>query len=211
MPGNQTTVVLNSKTYVVMLSCGTPAILEAPNSEASLVIPKCSLGAFLMRTHTDYSELNIPDDECKITAVIEIIHCSSNQHKDKREPGQFEIKIPHWEQNANLWKLVQVRKLTREIEGSKMIPEILLRQEKKQDQGEDKYFTIDQNFITVYTQQPSTVCGTTSEKIGCRNNIRMMLFAKLDSSDQKNLTTIKLKSFLYSRLLALTEFSKVNG
>ena len=204
--GMPMTMILNGKSYGVLTCDGQAAILKAPESEASLHIPDGPTGIFLNRMHTNYSKLkdDIPDDECIVTLLAEIIHHRLPDDIDETKTERFVFRIPHCVPDRKLWHLVKVRKW-RKKEGKLICQELVQR-----DMGDKQdYFVMDERFITVHSQHLCTTCGTIREKRGCNCTIRVMLVAKLDSSKEKNLTTTKVKAFLCSRLLSLREFSKV--
>ena len=198
---------MNGKQFIATISKGEARILKDYESDVSLHIPEGSAGVYKKCVHADHSRLTveIPEEECSITPLVEIHH-QTNSNAEQEKNGKFVIKLPHCIPDRQLWKQVKVRKWSSTESG--MVSQELFQKEAVG--GEGDYFVMDDEFITVVTQHFCLVAGTICDRAGCRSTLRVMLMGKLESRQQKNISTVKLKSFLCSRLLILKDFKNVS-
>ena len=198
------TTTINGKKYIATVSHGEACVLKDPESDVSMHIPQGSTGVFWKCVHTDHSRFrtDIPDEECTITPLVEIHHHDASDDVDLLDRGNFVIKIPHCIPHKEMWKLVKVRKWKNGNVSQELIKKDVMG-------GEGDYFVMEEQSITVVTQHFCALGGTICDKDGCRSTLRIILVAKLEGREWKNLTTVKIKSFLCSRLLSLHDFRKV--
>ena len=199
---------MNGKQFIATISKGEAGILKDSGSDVSLHIPEDSAGLYKKCVHADHSRLTveIPEDQCVITPLVEIHHAEVPD-AEKKNKGKFIIKLPHCIMERELWDQVKVRKWKSTKTG--MVSKELFQ--KKAVGGEGHYFMIDDEFITVVTQHFCLVAGTICDREGCRSTLKIILMGKLEGRQHKNLTTMKFKSFLCSRLLSLRDFRKVSN
>ena len=196
---------MGGKQFIATISKGEAGILKDYESDVSLHIPENSAGLYKKCVHADHSRLTveIPEEECIVTPLVEIHHFEVPD-AEQNNKGKFIIELPHCIPDRQLWKQVKVRKWS-----SGMVSQEL--SQKEEVDGEGDYFVMDDEFITVVTQHFCLVAGTICDRAGCRSTLRVMLMGKLESRQQKNISTVKLKSFLCSRLLSLRDFRKVSN
>ena len=201
------TTIKDGKKYIATVSHGEEHVLKDPESDVSMHIPKGSTGVFWKCVHTDHSRFrsDIPDEECISTPLVEIHHHDVSDDVDHLVRGNFIIRIPHCIPHREMWKLVKVRKWKR-TENGNVSQELI---QKDVIDGESDYFKIEEQFITVVTQHFCVLGGTICDEYGCRSTLRIILVAKLEAHERENLTTVKIKSFLCSRLLSLHDFQRV--
>ena len=199
----------NRQKYIATVCHGEAQILRDPESDVSMHIPKGSTGVFWKSVHTDYSKFkdNIPDEECLISPLVEIHHHDASDDVDLADREKFVITIPLCIPNKELWKLVKVRKWNR-IKNRIISKELI---QKDVTGGEGDYFVMEERLITVVTKHFCVLGGTINKRESCCNTLRIILVAKLEAREWKNLTTVKIKSFLCSRLLSLDDFRRVRN
>ena len=197
-----TVTTSHGKCYIATVSHGEPRVLRGPHSDVSLHIPTGYPGVFLKAVHTNLSTFrgDIPDEECMITPMVEIHHLNA-YHKSQTSHQNFIIKLPHCIQDKEKWNLIKVRKWSKNKVGSTICQEL----------KENENFVVDNKFITVSTRHFCRLAGTICDNEGCRRSLRVIIMAKLECRWNRNLSLVKLKSFLCSRLLVLKDFRQVSS
>ena len=196
------TMVRNHKRYIGTVCRGKARKLQAPGSDVSLEIPEGSRGVYVMGAHTDVSRFKsfVAEEECFVSPVVEILHKTED---DAVEPESHTVRIPHCLSDASQLELIRVRR----GRSSNNAPFRHISPKDKFHISDDQYF-VDRNYITILSRQFSEfIC--TSCKNTCKGTIRLFLFGNLNTWGKKNVTTVKMKSFLCSPLFRINEFRQV--
>ena len=203
-----TVTTTHGKRYIATVSHGERRILQGPDSDVSLHIPPRSPGVFLKTVHTNLSSFreDIPDEECMITPMVEIHHLDTDNKTQTRHQN-FTIKLPHCIQDREKWNLIKVRKWNKNKVGSTICQE--LKQRDILGYDEDN-FVVDYDVITISTRHFCRLAGTICDKESCRRHLHVLIMGNLENLPDRNLSMVKLKSFLCSRLLYLRDFRQVN-
>ena len=195
---------IDKKRFYAIASYGESKNIQFPNSDANLYIPEGSEGYFLLRTLTDdkiYRDFdNIPDDECFVSAVVEVKYIPLNSGSPQNRDLLHTLKIAHCLPEEDLWKQFIVRqwsgKWYRELQ-SLDIPIAF-----------EGCFYVDKQFITIHTNTFSTFTCTISGNI-CQFKSQTFLCGKMNYSKEENETTLEMKSYFCTYLNSLKEFRKV--
>ena len=183
-------------------------ILQAPDSDVSLQIPKGSKGLFTMEVHTDITRLEggIPDSGCIISPLVEVRHTElTSEVKDDELPFHI-LKILHSLQNREQFKDVTVWRGNM-FKKDTSFKGLQLRNHTTCDS--DSY-EIDDNYITVFTRRFSTfVC--TSCKNSCQATVMLFVLGYLECRPNASDTLAQIKSFVCSDLYRIKDFRKVRN
>ena len=191
----------NHKRYVGTVCLGKARKLQAPGSDVSLEIPKGSRGVYVMGVHTDVSKFKnvIEDKECFVSPVVEILHKTED---DIEEPESHTIRIPHC-LDASKLQLIQVRR-GRSFSNAPFQHISPKHKVHTNDAG----YIVDHNYITIFSRKFSEFVCTSCNNT-CKGTIRLFLFGNLNAWGRKNVTTVKMKSFLCSPLFMIDDFRQV--
>ena len=198
------TMMRNHKRYIGTVCHAKHKILQAPGSDVSLEIPKGSSGVYVMGVHTDVSTHKhiVADEECFVSPVVEIEHKSIGNDTADKELKLHTLRIPHCLKDKSLLQDIRVRR-------GKLSSSFQFHESLDEMHSLDHYYFVDNDSITISTYKFSefvcTTCNTT-----CHGIVQVFLFGKLNSSIDKTLTTVKIKSFLCSPLFKISEFRDVS-
>ena len=80
------TMVKNGKRYYATVCLGKARTLQPPGSDVSMDIPDGSRGLYMMRVHTDLTDLEyvVKDEECFVSPVVEIFHYNDSDSTAKK-------------------------------------------------------------------------------------------------------------------------------
>ena len=202
------TMVMNKKKYICTVSHGEARMLQAPGSKFFLDIPEGSDGVYMTAPHTDHPIMRncsiVPDNECIISAVIEVLHFQRPSEQKRSSGGIHLLKIPHCVTDENSLKHVKVRKgNTFQNSKFKELPRMNVS-------NTGDCFTVDNKFITIYTNTFSEFVCTICKNI-CQANIQVLLFGSLEPLVERQLSWVKLKSFFCCPLFNIREFTEVSS
>lgn len=190
----------NYKKLITTVSLGESITLQAPDSDVSLSIPEYSPGIYTMAVHTDVTEFLtiIPDDECVVSPVVEVIRV---QRQKKRYKLAYVLKVPHCLKGTSAGKSMQVRR-----HGSKS-QSFELASDHSPDSGE---FNVEAGFVEIYTSNFSKFTCTSKEH-SCDAQILVSIFGKLRAYPEEITTTVNVKVFLLSQLYLIREVMQVSA
>ena len=155
-----------------------------------------------MGVHTDVSKFKnfVEEEECFVSPVVEILHKNED---DAVEPKSHTVRIPHCLSDASQLQLIRVRR----GRSSNNAPFQYISPKDRFHTNDDGYL-VDHQHITIFSQKFSefvcTSCHTT-----CKGTIKLVLFGKLTAWARKNVTTVQMKSFLWSPLFRIADFRRV--
>ena len=196
----------NHRKTIATVSWGHSKILQAPDSDVSLQIPKGSKGLFTMEVHTDITRLEggIPDSECIISPLVEVRHTELTSEVKDELPLHI-IKLPHSLQNREQFKDVRVWR------GNMFKKDTSFKglQLRSHATHNDSY-EIDDNYITIFTRRFSTfVC--TSCKNSCQATVMLFVLGYLECRPNASDTLAQIKFFVCSDLYRIKDFRKVRN
>ena len=201
------TMVMNGKKCVGTVSHGEQRTLQAPESDISVYIPEGSDGLYLTKIHTDHSVMRdhsvVPDDECVISAVVEVQQIQQSNDREKNHNRNFFIKMPHCVPNEESLKFVKVRK-------GNMLRNMKFEEFPRMNATNvSDCFTVDSKFITIHTKTFSVFVCTICKNV-CQAITQVLLFGGFQPLPERQLSWVKLKSFFCCPLLSIKEFAEVS-
>ena len=198
----------NFRRIIATVTQGEARILQAPDSDVSLHIPKGSLGLFTLMVHTDHTRFPgvIPDGECIISPLVEVEHKKlSDEATEKELPLHF-IRIPHKLKNTSGYQTVRVRKVNKI--GNEILYEEL--QEFSETANGSNVYEIDKKFITIFTTKFSSFICTSCQN-SCQATVMLFLLGYLEPRQEANDTLTQIKSFICSDLYRIKDFREVGA
>lgn len=189
------------------VSRGEARILQGPDSDVSLKIPKGSRGIYISKVHMGSSKFKsaFPENESLIGPLVEFEHL--NKGSEVTESGMenlYEIQIPHCLKSTKLWKNVRVRCLNVK---AGPFTEVHLKDEEQRDM----FYEINKRFITISTRH---FCKFVSSTSGNYNDIfllKLFLFGKLRFSNPSQTTSMHTRMFMCNQLYSIDDYKNVSN
>ncbi len=187
--------------YIATASHGQGDVLQGPDSDVRLIIPKGINCTVIGHVHTITQDIleHIPDGECLIAPIPEF-SCILEETEKIGTGSMFEIKIRHCV--ANDWEKIIVR--SGDFRKGISFTQMVKREVFSQEQG--NHYTVDEEFITIYTshfcQFLCTLCG-----FRCKE-IQALLFGALFTDETDSLVH-KSALYLCGPLYSIRDFRKV--
>ena len=163
--------------------------LQGHTSEVQLQIKKeCPRRAYLMAVRTDLSNFEsiIPDDECFISPIVEVLAPA------KTVSSSYVLRIPHCLDEDDDKNKVKVRM----IPENEFLPVILVPERAKCTDGV-LFYDIGARFIELHTPHFTTVaCSICQSPYHCRERINNMWLAKYETEEKKASSVQKIRNIL---------------
>ena len=197
-------MVKNGKTYCATVCFGRAPTLQPPGSDVSVDIPEGSRGVYVMGVETDFTDFKhvVEKQECFVSPVVEVLHYK-DENSTCQELKLHTLRIPHSLQNQDLLHLIRVRQ-GKSSNGASF--EYISNSDVFK--GSRNTFSTSDKFITISTSEFSKFVCTSCETT-CDGTLKVLLYGNLNTSRNKNLTTVKINSFLCSPLFHIAEFREV--
>ena len=146
--------------YSCVRAHGNGATLQAPGSAVQLLVPE-DLNVLVMgHAHTDVKQFLqvVPENECFVSPVAEY-HCTFKEAKR----GWFCLRVPHCVKNRHHLKHIRVR----HGDTHKNIPFEEVPRVRDNTSGENCYFEVNENHITIHTTHFSQFVCSICKKVCC--------------------------------------------
>ncbi len=198
----------NHKKFVTTVSLGEARILQAPDSDVSLSIPKGAPGIYFMTVYTDFSKslTFFQNDECAVAPMVEVNTVGTPKVNTEGTPNRlFTLTIPHCVKSQKLWKFIKVNKYDKDyfaVSVKRLVFDLL--------QPQEEGFLVRKNFIKIHTKSFSHFVCTSCNKT-CRAAILMFIFTKLSPWVDEAITTTDIKAFLCCDLYNIKDFKNVRA
>ena len=170
------TTVRNGRRYIATVVKGTDTILRGDKSDVKLQIGKgCPKRPYLMEVRTDPSSFDsiIPDDECFISPIIEVLAPAETN------TSSYILRIPHCLEEDDDKTKVKIRMIHENR--NPPVPPV----EVSKGNAGDLYYNIDDRFIELHTTHFTTViCTICQTPYHCRERINNLWFARFDTKQQ---------------------------
>ena len=183
------TTMRKGRRYLATVAKGEATSLQGDKSDVILQIKEgCPKRAYLMEVRTDLSNFGsvIPDDECFISPIVEILAPAETRS------SAYVLIIPHCLDEDDDRTKVKVRM----IHENRNPAEVLVPERAKSTDGA-LFYDIDARFIELHTthfcQVICTICQTPYH---CRNKISSFWFAKFETQPIKATLAQKLAGSL---------------
>ena len=177
------TTTRKGRRYLATVSRGSDTILRGDKSDVKLEINKgCPKRAYLMEVRTDPSSFGfiIPDDECFISPIVEVLAPAETNS------SSYRLKIPHCLDEDDDKGKVKVR-MVHENRNSAVV-EVPVRA--KCTDGV-LFYDIDSNFIELHTKHFCFVTCTYSDRpLHCLSRINSLWFAQFQT-EEENVPPVK--------------------
>ena len=200
------TMQKNNRKYIATFTQGESKILQSDGSDVSLTMPPGTHGVYMTHVDLDYSRYQefLNPNECIVGPFVDVVyHQSSYPSEENEEKKVHVINIPHIVKDRNQWKDLRVRKSNVNKSGSFKD----LEQCDGFKPGNDLIFTVDEEFITIYTKTFSqftcTACNYT-----CNALVRAFLLVQFENLQE--ISTVKLQAFICSDLYQIKDFRNVS-
>ncbi len=198
-----------SRSHHKSIDTGEIQVLQAPDSDVSLLISDGSPGIYTMTVHTDFSAFTelIPDKECFVSPVVEINHFPLQTEQIwNNSLGICQLIIPHCSKDKNPEKNIKVR-CHKTGQKTQVSEEFRYVRHKigKQCHGT---FTVDKNFVRVYTRTFSKFTCTNCTLFSCQADMLTLLFAELYPSSHQR-TAADMELFLLTKLYQIKDLKQV--
>ena len=172
------TTTRKGRRYLATVARGKATSLQADKSDVKLRIKEgCPKRAYLMEVRTDLSNFEsiIPDDECFISPVVEVLTPAETS------TSSFILRIPHCLDEDDDNGKVKVR-MIRENRNPAVV-EVPVRAKCTDDV---LFYDIDSNFIELHTPHFCVVtCTICMNPYYCRGRINSLWFAKFETEEKK--------------------------
>ena len=183
------TTTMNGRRYLATVFKGSDTILRGDRSDVKLEINKgCPKRAYLMEVRTDLSNFGsvIPDDECFISPIVEILAPAETRS------SAYVLRIPHCLDEDDDRTKVKVRM----IHENRNPAEVLVPERAESTDGA-LFYDIDARFIELHTTHfCRVICTICQTPYHCRNKISSFWFAKFETQPIKATLAQKLTGSL---------------
>ena len=183
------TTTMNGRRYLATVIKGSDTILRGDRSDVKLEINKgCPKRAYLMEVRTDLSNFGsvIPDDECFISPIVEILAPAETRS------SAYVLRIPHCLDEDDDRTKVKVRM----IHENRNPAEVLVPERAESTDGA-LFYDIDARFIELHTTHfCRVICTICQTPYHCRNKISSFWFAKFETQPIKATLAQKLAGSL---------------
>ena len=200
--GYSMTIATKGRRYLATVSKGRAISLQGYKSDVKLEIKEgCPKRAYLMQVRTDLSNFEsiIPDDECFISPIVEVLAPAETS------TSSYTLRIPHCLDEDDDRTKVKVR----------MIHEnrnLAVVEVPKGNAGA-LYYDINDRFIELHTTHFCLViCTICQTPYHCRGRISSFWFAKFDTQEQKGSTLlhdVEIRPYFGGVIHSTVDFMKV--
>ena len=188
-------IICKGRRYLATVAKGEAISIQGDKSDVKLEIKEgCPKRAYLMEVRTDLSNFEsiIPDDECFISPIVEVLAPAETS------TSAYVLRIPHCLDEDDDMTKVKVR-LIHENRNPAVV-------EVPKGNAGALYYDIDDRFIelhtTHFTQVICTICQTPYH---CRERINSLWFANFDTSNN-----IEIRPYFGGILYKIIDFRKVS-
>ena len=204
--GSPMTTVRKGKRYLATVAKGEATNLQGDKSDVKLEIKEgCPERAYLMEVRTDLSSFEsiIPDDECFISPVVEILAPAETN------TSQYILRIPHCLDEDDDKCKVKVRMIHENRN-----PAVV---EVPKGNAGNLYYDIDDRFIELHTTHFTKVlCTICQTPYHCLQRINSLWFARFDTEDISTrpedpsfLHDVEIRPYFGGALHSIADFRKV--
>ena len=181
------TTTRKGRRYLATVAKGEAISLQRDKSDVKLEIKKgCLKRAYLMEVRTDLSNFGsiIPDDECFITPIVEVLAPAETSN------SYYILRIPHCLDVDDDRSNVKVRMIHENRN-----PAVV---EVPKGNAGALYYDIDDRFIELHTKHfCQVICTICQTPYHCRGRISSFWFAKFDTQEQKSSTPERGSTLLH--------------
>ena len=188
------TTTRNGRRYLATVARGKATSLQGDRSDVKLEIKEgCPKRAYLMEVRTDTSSFEsiIPDDECFISPIVEVLAPA------KTNTSSYILRIPHHLDEDDDRTKVKVR-----MNHDDRYPAVV---EVPKGNAGTLFYDINARFIELHTSHFTTViCTICKTPYHCRERINNLWFARFDSSNK-----VEIRPYFGGMLYNIVDFRKV--
>ena len=188
-------IIRKGRRYLAMVARGKAISLQGDKSEVKLEVKKgCSKRAYLMEVRTDLSSFEsiIPDDECFISPIVDVIAPA------KTSTSSYTLRIPHCLDEHDDESKVKVR-LIHENRNPAVV-------EVPKGNAGTLYYDINARFIELHTTHfTKVICTICQTPYHCRERINSLWFANFDTSNN-----VEIRPYFGGILYKIIDFRKVS-
>ena len=192
----------NGRRYLATVAKGSDTVLRGDRSDVKLEIKKgCPKRAYLMEVRTDLSNFGsiIPDDECFISPIVEILAPAETNRSN------YVLRIPHCLDEDDDRTKVKVRMVH-----ENRIPAVV---EVPKGNAGALYYDIDDRFIELHTTHfTKVICTICETPYHCRGRINSLWYAKFETQLQEASTVqhdIEIRPYFCGVIQAIVDFRQV--
>ena len=191
------TATRNGRRYLATVAKGEATSLQGDKSDVKLEIKEgCPKRAYLMEVRTDTSTFRsiIPDNECFISPMVEILAPA------KTNTSRYILKIPHCLDKDDDRTKVKVR-----LVHENRIPVVV---EVPKGNAGALYYNINAGFIDLHTTHFTIViCTICDTPYHCRGRINSLWFARFDTERQSS--HVEIRPYFGGVLHSILDFKQV--
>ena len=195
-----------NRLYYATITNGDHILMKAPNSQVSLEVMKGVKATITHHIYTNYEDIKraLPGHECLVSPIVHF-SVQDCQQNPAHFPFKFKARFPHCLQTESDFALVKVR-------WGNIFQQRSLKEVPKGDPEPSAVpcYSIDGQFITLYTNHFCDVVCTTEEKL-CNKLLVILPFGYISRCEEDRQTYVKVKVFVCSYLSDMPDYYLVSS